>query len=100
MEVDGLTTPGVGDETDVSSFVKVLRTRGFVLDGEEGDAINLENKMFVKIKFIKAAQPTKGKNANKEREAAARKPKGKKFLEKGDEIDEEKVLKPCVYRLR
>ena len=57
--------------------------------------------MFVKMRFLKAAQATKGKNAKKGGEGATWKPKGKKFLDaKDEEIDEEKVLKPCVYKLR
>ena len=52
--------------TDVSAFVAVLRTRGFVLDAppeRQNDAVDMSNKMFVKLQFIKGTQPTRGKNA-------------------------------------
>jgi ribosomal RNA-processing protein 8 len=55
--------------TDVSAFVEVLRKRGFVLDAlpeKQNDAIDLSNKMFVKMQFVKNAQPIKGKNAKKD----------------------------------
>jgi ribosomal RNA-processing protein 8 len=108
VEVDGVATSNAGrsgagsDETDVSAFIKVLATRGFLLDGEESEAVERGNKMFVKMRFLKAAQPSKGKNVVKGKEGATWKPKGKKFLDgKGDEeVDEGKVLKPCVYKLR
>jgi ribosomal RNA-processing protein 8 len=108
VEVDGMATSSAGragtngDETDVSAFLKVLATRGFVPDGDESEAVERGNKMFVKMRFLKAAQPTKGKNVVKGKEGATWKPKGKKFLDgKGDEdIDEGKILKPCVYKLR
>jgi len=102
-EVDGVE--GERDETDVGDFVAVLRKRGFVLDGEEKEAVDLRNKMFVKMRFIKNLQPVKGKNAKASWESGAsmraKKFKGK-WLEdyEDDEIDESKVLKPCVYKLR
>ena len=106
-EVDGVQTASTsgtgGDETDVSSFIQVLASRGFVLDGDEGEAVERGNKMFVKMRFLKAAQPTKGKNAVKGKEGTTWKPKGKRFLDRvdgGDDLDEGKVLKPCVYKLR
>lgn len=100
--------------TDVSAFIEVLKKRGFVLDAlpeNPGAAIDLGNKMFVKMQFVKGAQPTKGKNAK-----LAERPsgdtgmkygmKGKKFgivggkgEEEGDEWDK-KVLKPCLYKIR
>lgn len=100
VEVDGATSKA-SDETDVSSFIKVLASRGFVLDGEEKEALDRSNKMFVKMRFLKAGQPTKGKNVAKGKEGTTWKPKGKKFVDEmvGD-VDEEKVLKPCVYKLR
>ena len=81
--------------TDVSAFVAVLKRRGFVLQGEP----ELGNKMFVRMRFLKAAQAVVGKHA-KERKTVA---KEKKFLDKEDEVsveDETKVLKPCVYKIR
>ncbi|KAF2705523.1 hypothetical protein K504DRAFT_460259 [Pleomassaria siparia CBS 279.74] len=104
--------------TDVSAFVEVMRKHGFVLDAlpeKAKDAIDLSNKMFVKLHFVKAVPPTKGKNA---KEGADRpKPgankdmrmshgmKGKKYAavaEVDDKTDEKdaKVLKPCLYKIR
>ena len=104
VEVDGVANASAGkdnDETDVSTFVKVLASRGFVLDGDGENAIERGNKMFVKMRFLKASQPSKGKHAKKGTEGATWKPKGKKFLDgKDEEVDESKVLKPCVYKLR
>lgn len=102
--------------TDVSAFVQVLQKRGFVLDAlpeKPAEAIDLSNKMFVKLQFVKAAAPTKGKNAKKEGEGAEKGGlkfgmKGKKFAavgkkddddDAGDEKDQ-KVLKPCLYKIR
>ncbi|KAK4499705.1 hypothetical protein PRZ48_010223 [Zasmidium cellare] len=105
VEVDGVETQN--QETDVSGFVDVLRRRGFLLrDGEK--SIDLSNKMFVKMEFVKAATPVKGKNAPKEGERRPverfRKPKAK-FLDDKDPDDvptddEGKVLKPCLYKIR
>ncbi|KAF3042571.1 25S rRNA (adenine645-N1)-methyltransferase [Didymella keratinophila] len=116
--VDGASGP---EGTDVSSFVEVLRTRGFVLDAlpeRQGDAIDLTNKMFVKLQFVKGAQPTKGKNAGTEGTSAGAKGsfktsnalkmgmKGKKFnaVKEEDEGETAKkdaaVLKPCLYKIR
>jgi ribosomal RNA-processing protein 8 len=109
--------------TDVSAFVEVLKKRGFVLDAlpeRQGDAIDLSNKMFVKMQFIKGAQPEKGKNAkaggggggdgdrfsHKSDKGLKHGMKGKKFAivagednGKSDEKDA-KVLKPCLYKIR
>ncbi|EON66138.1 hypothetical protein W97_05381 [Coniosporium apollinis CBS 100218] len=103
VEVDGVESGKQG--TDVGAFVEVLGKRGFVLNGE--GAVDLSNKMFVRMNFVKAATPVKGKNVqaadNKtgDDETWKRKPKGK-FVEEEqkDETDESKVLKPCVYKLR
>ncbi|KAL5113370.1 25S rRNA (adenine645-N1)-methyltransferase [Pleosporales sp. CAS-2024a] len=105
--------------TDVSAFVEVLKKRGFVLDAlpeKQSEAVDLSNRMFVKLQFIKSAQAIKGKNA---KEGAAAKGEGKfqtsramKFGSKGNKLhavagDEEqghdkdmKVLKPCLYKIR
>ncbi|KAG9203480.1 25S rRNA (adenine645-N1)-methyltransferase [Epicoccum nigrum] len=116
--VDGASGP---EGTDVSAFVEVLRSRGFVLDAlpeRPGDAIDLGNKMFVKLQFVKGAQPTKGKNAGTEGTSAGAKGsfktssalkmgmKGKKFSAVNDEDGEKSekkdaaVLKPCLYKIR
>jgi ribosomal RNA-processing protein 8 len=102
--------------TDVNAFVEVLRKRGFVLDAlpeRQGDAIDLSNKMFVKMQFIKAAHPSKGKNAKEDQRAGAvaQRGGGMKFGLKGRRYEAAKeadntdgkegaVLKPCLYKLR
>ncbi|KAI9704725.1 MAG: 25S rRNA (adenine645-N1)-methyltransferase [Candelina mexicana] len=106
VEVDGAES-GKGGKggTDVAAFVEVLRKRGFVLQGES--AVDLSNKMFVKMGFVKALTPTKGKcvpadkgGQAKEGETWKRKAKTKFLDERDGEGDEAKVLKPCVYKLR
>ncbi|KAI5926161.1 methyltransferase-domain-containing protein [Camillea tinctor] len=105
-------------ETDVSAFVEALRKRGFLLLQQHGDsngAVDLRNKMFVKMRFVKAATPTVGKGVAA---AAAREAKRggdaggaskhrKKFIEAdvevqqgGGALDENSILKPCVYKIR
>ena len=83
------------------------------------EAIDLSNKMFVKLQFVKGAQPVRGKNAKNEVVGAAGDKKtgtggremkfgmkGKKFGivggedGAGDEESEKKVLKPCLYKIR
>lgn len=103
VEVDGLDDRR--RETDVSAFVEALKKRGFVLQGERGAAIDLSNKMFVKMHFIKGASPTKGKDA-KPQEASGMGKKG--FGKRANELEDEEVaeaneasiLKPCVYKIR
>ncbi|USW54064.1 Putative ribosomal RNA processing protein [Septoria linicola] len=105
--VDGAENAPVNQETDVSSFVEVLRRRGFVL--KSGDSsIDLGNKMFVKMEFVKGAAATKGKNKTED-DKKTEKPRFKKakFLEddaKEEEDvatdDEAKTLKPCLYKIR
>ncbi|KAK0391066.1 hypothetical protein NLU13_0568 [Sarocladium strictum] len=105
VEVDGADDRR--RETDVSAFVDALRKRGFVLHGEKGEAVDLSNKMFVKMRFLKAAAPTKGKGVQQEEEAAP--PRGRKPMLKWpngkdeavkDDIDESKILKACLYKIR
>ncbi|KAK4891196.1 25S rRNA (adenine645-N1)-methyltransferase [Elasticomyces elasticus] len=92
------------EETSVTAFVDVLRRRGFVLkDGEK--SVDLGNKMFVKMEFIKAASPTKGKGVAEAEQRAGAKPLHgkKKFVEETEEVetdDEAQVLKPCLYKIR
>ncbi|CAL3965212.1 unnamed protein product [Diplocarpon coronariae] len=113
VEVDGQEDRGA--ETDVSAFVQVLRKRGFVLKGEgtgaEKESVDLSNKMFVRMVFVKSATPMKGKGVPV--------PKGGEEFEKGgtwmrkaskgksaqheEEVhvsSEAGVLKPCVYKPR
>lgn len=96
--------PVDNDETDISAFVEVFRTRGFVLRSE---SLDKSNKMFVKMEFVKAGSaPTKGKYAASATSAPA--PGGKKrFVERKADADggmtaeqEAQVLKPCVYKIR
>jgi len=106
VEVDGIEDKG--GETDVSAFVEVLRKRGFVLkDGEGG--VDLRNKMFVKMCFVKGATPIKGKCVSLPKgmekfgggETWTKKPKGKFIDEEEEHVSSEAgVLKPCVYKLR
>lgn len=103
------------ETTDVSAFVEVLRKRGFVLDAlpeRAGDAVDLGNKMFVKMQFVKAAHPSAGKNAREDQKTGARPGggmkmgmKGKKFgvvkeKEGGKYGKDGEVLKPCLYKIR
>ncbi len=106
IEVDGVEDKG--GETDVSAFVEVLRRRGFLLkDGEGG--VDLKNKMFVKMCFVKGATPIKGKCVSLPKgiekfgggETWTRKPKGKFIDDEEEHVSSEaSVLKPCVYKLR
>ncbi|KAL8382817.1 hypothetical protein RB595_006546 [Gaeumannomyces hyphopodioides] len=110
VEVDGADDRRA--ETDVSAFVDVLARRGFVLHGGDA-AVDMSNKMFVKMRFLKAAIPTVGKCVPKEKQqqqqqsqSASTGPGGhskKKFIDTSEPIsaaDEAKVLKPCVYKIR
>ncbi|KUJ06266.1 uncharacterized protein LY89DRAFT_692602 [Mollisia scopiformis] len=112
VEVDGVEDRG--GQTDVSAFVEVLKKRGFVLKGEgkEGDngskAVDLSNKMFVKMWFVKATTPIKGKGVPLPKggekhglgETWTKKPKGK-FIEEEQHVSSEAgVLKPCIYKQR
>ncbi|KAF2684616.1 hypothetical protein K458DRAFT_302869 [Lentithecium fluviatile CBS 122367] len=126
--IDGVEAQNGG--TDVSAFVSILLKHGFVLDAlpeRQSDAVDLTNKMFVKLHFVKGAQPTVGKNAKKDGAGAARAGagegysgraaagfnasrgglkmgiKGKKFTAIANEDDsgnDGKVLKPCLYKIR
>lgn len=111
VEVDGHEDRNA--ETDVSAFVEVLRKRGFVLKGEgqggETGSIDLSNRMFVKMHFVKGATPIKGKCVPVPKgmekmgmETWKKKPKGKFIEEEAEEhiSSEAGVLKPCVYKLR
>ncbi|UNI21756.1 25S rRNA (adenine(645)-N(1))-methyltransferase [Purpureocillium takamizusanense] len=114
VEVDGVEDRR--RETDVSAFVEALRRRGFVLRGERAEAVDMSNRMFVKMHFIKGAAPTKGKGVKAAAAAAAqeggtRGGKKKTFAPKWDEGDQDDdeagvdaseaaILKPCVYKIR
>ncbi|GFP53234.1 25S rRNA (adenine-N(1))-methyltransferase [Trichoderma asperellum] len=102
VEVDGQDDQR--RETDVSAFVEALRKRGFVLQGDGREAVDLSNRMFVTMRFIKGAAPTKGKNVRPDDAA----PKKKKMFGRmqGDDADDKNgeneggILKPCVYKIR
>ena len=106
--VDGNEDPKAPGETDVSAFVEVLRKRGFVLQGES----DLKNKMFVRMRFVKALTPVRGKGVPVVKKGAENGEEGegtwKRKMPKGKFIDEDEipeaneasVLKPCVYKLR
>ena len=102
VEIDEGGDLGRGAETDVAAFVEVLRKRGFVLKGE----VDAENKMFVRMRFLKALTPIRGKGTppKNDRGGDTRKAKERaKFVENDEdtkEEDEAKVLKPCVYKIR
>ncbi|KAI0815770.1 methyltransferase-domain-containing protein [Xylaria sp. FL0064] len=102
VEVDG--GEDRRQETDVTAFVEALRRRGFVLQSNEKSAIDMSNKMFVKMQFVKAAQPSTGKGAVEARDSrrGGRKKGGVKFIdtEEEDVVDESKILKPSVYKIR
>ncbi|KAJ5464128.1 hypothetical protein N7475_007263 [Penicillium sp. IBT 31633x] len=91
------------DETDISAFVEVFRSRGFMLRQE---SVDKSNKMFVRMVFVKqGGAPTKGKHASA---LSAPAPGNKKrFVDRKPESEagmsaeqEAQVLKPCVYKIR
>jgi ribosomal RNA-processing protein 8 len=107
---------GGNDDTDISAFVEVFKSRGFVLKQE---SVDKSNKMFVKMEFVKAGgAPTKGKYVGitpapagrpEKKQAAAPVQTKKRFIDRdrGDDESkgmtaeqEAKVLKPCVYKIR
>jgi ribosomal RNA-processing protein 8 len=112
VEVDGVEPQA--HATDVNAFVEVLRKRGFILksDGKAGEigAVDLSNKMFLKMYFVKGTTPVKGKCVPIPKgmekmglETWKKKPKGKFIDNERDEeliSSEAGVLKPCVYKLR
>ncbi|ROW02250.1 hypothetical protein VSDG_02559 [Cytospora chrysosperma] len=111
VEVDGVDDNR--QQTDVSAFVDVLNKRGFMLQGQDqghgAQAVDLSNKMFVKMRFVKSAPAVKGKCVMKEKEVEERnKLAGKmpmvkkpKFIDDADkDVNEAAVLKPCVYKIR
>ena len=116
VEVDGAEDRRGG--TDVSAFVEALRRRGFVLQGQP----DLRNRMFVRMRFLKAAPAAVGKCASASASGAQGQGQGqgqargrqslaqrrdaiKKFIEDDDNeeaarADESAILKPCVYKIR
>jgi ribosomal RNA-processing protein 8 len=105
VEVDGVEN--AKGETDVTPFVQVLKGRGFVLAGPEEEAVDLGNRMFVRMRFLKAVVPKKGKNVVKVADGGMPAAPSKTFRGKyvradpdAGDVDENAVLKPCVYKLR
>lgn len=102
VEVDGADDKR--RETDVSAFVQALKSRGFVLHGDQREGIDLSNKMFVKMHFTKGAPATKGKNVKPQDAAKGDQRKTfeqyAKSVENATEMDESTILKPCVYKIR
>ncbi|KAK3292310.1 methyltransferase-domain-containing protein [Chaetomium fimeti] len=107
-------------ETDIGAFVEALRKRGFLLSRDLGEgAVDMSNRMFVRMHFVKAAPAIRGKCAapGAEEKAASqgerkwtdgkgRTVQKKKFLDDDRDGDREgdgneaAVLKPCVYKIR
>lgn len=89
---------GPKDETDVNAFVEVFRKRGFNLKGEP----DMGNRMFVRMRFMKSLRPENEKGgAAKFGDGFRGKQIKTKFLEDEEgAVDESKVLKPCVYKIR
>lgn len=103
VEVDGVEDNK--GETDVSDFVEVLRRRGFILQTER--AVDLSNKMFVKMSFVKGQTPIKGKCVPVPKgmlelgmETWMKKPKARFLDNELPASSEASVLKPCVYKIR
>ncbi|KIW32925.1 uncharacterized protein PV07_04438 [Cladophialophora immunda] len=113
---DSTTTETIGEETDISAFVRVLARRGFLLREE---SVDKSNKMFVSMVFVKSGVPTAGKykglkwNGREYQNVEEMKQKGRGRAGAGRvgagheanvmEItveEEAKVLKPCVYKTR
>ncbi|CAF9913633.1 MAG: 25S rRNA (adenine645-N1)-methyltransferase [Heterodermia speciosa] len=88
------------ETTDVGAFVQVWRRRGFELQGE----VDLENKMFVRMGFVKKGRPKEDHRALARDRAKGKVGAKAKFIDRdGDEEEAEneaRVLKPCVYKLR
>jgi ribosomal RNA-processing protein 8 len=101
-EVEGEGMEKKGVPAVYRNFVEALKKRGFVLKGSVDD----RNKMFVRMEFVK--QPEAGassRGAGEEEELDGRAAKGRmgkkkrpKFIE--EDLKEDEIMKPCVYKLR
>lgn len=118
-EIDGADPAAAAarlHDTDTAAFVEVLRKRGFALKDGTG-AVDRSNKMFVKMDFVKALSPSRGKGvpvARPRDEGRAGGGQGQwrpktRFVDRVEDVvdregegegDEARVLKPCVYKLR
>ena len=98
-DIEDAESKGGKDETDVGAFVEVFRKRGLMVKGEP----DMANKMFVKMRFAKTVG-AKGGGGEKVTEGRSERNKmyaKTKFVDRDvDEVDESKVLKPCVYKTR
>ncbi|KAF6224827.1 hypothetical protein HO133_010021 [Letharia lupina] len=103
-DMEDAKSKGGKDETDVSAFVEVFRKRGLILNGKP----DMANKMFVTMRFVKSlgarmekgngGRVAEGRNENMGRSDTYAKTK---FVDDDvEEVDESKVLKPCVYKTR
>ncbi|KAK4165992.1 ribosomal RNA-processing protein 8 [Cladorrhinum sp. PSN259] len=105
------------NETDISAFLEALRKRGFLLNRDMGEhAVDMGNKMFVRMHFSKVAPAIKGKCAPAEKSGGRDHNRGNnhnsgrmlsraKFIggndaEERDQVNEKAILKPCVYKIR
>ena len=93
-EMDGSEEPH--ESTDVTGFIAVLKARGF--DLVEDNAIDISNKMFVRMKFVKNRPPVRGKYEGE----GAKKRNWRETLREGEEanMDEAAVLQRCLYKPR
>ncbi|CBX90774.1 hypothetical protein LEMA_P058080.1 [Plenodomus lingam JN3] len=105
--IDG-APPTPQDATHIAPFLAVLRARGFVLDAPAErplEAVDSSNKMFVQMRFVKAAHPSGGRNARADQRVGSGKMgRGEKGGDVGEEGEVEgkagEVLKPCLYKIR
>ncbi|KAL2159847.1 hypothetical protein VTH06DRAFT_1980 [Thermothelomyces fergusii] len=115
VHVDGDETKKKSqNETDISAFVEALRKRGFLLNRDLGEggsgAVDMSNRMFVRMHFVKAAPALRGKcaapGAGEGTNGKGKVVQKRKFIESGDvngdggEDNEAAILKPCVYKVR
>lgn len=88
------------DTETFKPFIEALAKRGFVLRGQVDEG----NKMFVRMEFVKMPEREK-RMQDDEAEAEAGngetwKARGRKSKFLQDEVKEDRILKPCVYKLR
>jgi len=74
-------------------FVDALSKRGFALRG----TVDAGNRMFVRMEFVKIQE--KAQRGDGDGDSWKPKVKKLKFVE-NDEVQEDQILKPCVYKLR
>ncbi|KAA8905468.1 methyltransferase-domain-containing protein [Sphaerosporella brunnea] len=99
-EVEGEGAEKKGVPASYRNFVEALKKRGFVL---KGGGVDEKNKMFVRMEFVKQPDTGGAKNDGEEeapdwKKARMAKKKKPKFIE--EDLKEEHIMKPCVYKLR